>query len=58
MHEESHIVRKLTIDDAARQLQRTRAAILVRRRILGMRNIVRHKWTPEQDALFSNCNDK
>jgi hypothetical protein len=57
LHEDS-LVRSLSVDDAARQLQRTRTAILVRRRVLGIRNIIRHKWTPDQDALFSKCNDK
>jgi hypothetical protein len=56
--QEDGIVRTFSINDAARQLQRTRTAILVRRRVLGIRQIIRHEWTSDQDALFKKCNDK
>jgi hypothetical protein len=56
--EEDQIVRIQEITEAARQLQRTRSAVLNRRRTLGVCAIVRREWTPEQDQLFSRLNDR
>jgi hypothetical protein len=57
MHEDS-IVRTFSPNDAARQLKRARTAILARRCVLGICQIIRRNWTLDQDALFLRCNDK
>jgi hypothetical protein len=56
MEAEDEIVRNNSIDAAAAQLKRTRIAILMRRRVLGVRQIVRRGWSPEQDALLKKFN--
>jgi hypothetical protein len=55
---EDRIVRTQGIDEAVGQLKRTRAAILGRRRLLGIRQITRRNWTPAEDKLFNKLNDK
>lgn len=55
---EDRIVRTQGIAEAVRELKRTRAAVLVRRRILGIRQITRRNWTPAEDKLFNKLNDK
>jgi len=55
--EEDRIVFSQSVPEAVRQLTRTRTAILVRRRILGIRQIVRRSWTPAEDRLFAELND-
>jgi hypothetical protein len=56
--QEDEVVRKFPADEAVRRLHRTRAAVLVRRRILGIRQSIHRGWTAEEDALFSQFNDK
>jgi hypothetical protein len=54
---DDEIVRKYTIDEAMRLLGRTRPSILVRRRLLGIRQHNPKRWTAKEDALFTKFNN-